>query len=116
MANLKIGEIVEIIPGMETDAAGIWNVPAGMLVLCKKEDGTFTYASMCDMEVIDYEPVDWSAFRREAAKDILCSLLSRVERFYTGVSDGTNRITNHADFVTMAIADADELIRQLKED
>lgn len=34
------GEIVEIIPNMEADAADVFNVPAGKCFLCKKEDGT----------------------------------------------------------------------------
>ena len=37
--QLEEGEIVTIVPGMETDAEGIWNVPAGKLFLCKKGDG-----------------------------------------------------------------------------
>ena len=58
----------------------------------------------------------WEKFRRDAAKDILCSLLGRVERIYTCVkSDGT-RVTDHRDFIRIAIEDADELIKQLRED
>ena len=104
LANLKIGDIVEIIPGMETDADGIWNVPAGKLVLCKKEDGTFTYASLLDMEIIDYS-VNWEIFRREAAKDLMplaaemCDYCGDLEKF-----------------VEKAIEIADELIKQLKEE
>ena len=56
-------------------------------------------------------------FRREAAKDILCAMLGRVERFYTGVSiDGKNKISHQKDFIKLAIEDADELIKQLKEE
>lgn len=102
MANLKIGDIVEIIPGMETDAEGIWNVPAGKLVLCKKEDNTFSYASLCDMEIVEYDTVDWEAFRREAAKDILCAMIH-----HQNSTDSTE--------VSIAIDIADELIKQLKE-
>lgn len=103
LANLNIGDIVEIIPGMETDAEGIWNVPAGKLVLCKKEDGTFTYASLLDMEIIDYHSIDWGAFRRETAKDILCAMIHH--------QNSTDPIE-----VSIAIDIADELIRQLKEE
>ena len=102
LANLKIGDIVEIVPGMETDAEGIWNVPAGKLVLCKKEDGTFTYASLLDMEIVDYNSVDWDVFRREAAKDVFCAIISTTN----GATPGD---------ITMAIEIADELIKQLKE-
>lgn len=103
LANLNIGDIVEIIPGMETDAEGIWNVPAGKLVLCKKEDGTYTYSSLCDMEIVDESPsVDWDAFRREAAKDILVALCTTMT---ISMEEG----------VSQAINIADELIKQLKE-
>ena len=65
LANLKLGEVVEIIPGMETDAEGIWNVPAGKLVLCKKGDGKYTYSSLLDMEIVDETPsVDWRRRQR----------------------------------------------------
>ena len=104
MANLKIGDIVEIVPGMETDAEGIWNVPAGKLVLCKKEDGTYTYASMLDMEIVDYSSVDWDAFRREAAKDLLCALVQgnpSYDRFFE---------------VHHAVIMVDELIKTLKKE
>ena len=46
---------------------------------------------------------DWDAFRRDAAKDILCAIIS------------TTVGANPKD-VTMAIDIADELIRQLKND
>ena len=114
--TLSKGEIVEIIPGMETDAEGIWNAPAGKLFLCRKEDNTFSYASPLDMEIIEYNTVDLDAFRREAAKDILCSLLSRVERIYTCVKSDGARVTDHRDFIRIAIEDADELIKQIKEE
>lgn len=110
MANLKIGDIVEIVPGMETDAEGIWNVPAGKLVLCKKEDGTHTYASMLDMEIVDYSSVDWDAFRREAAKGFMSAIITREAPQYNFAC------RNVADRVTEAIMWADELIKQLKED
>lgn len=102
LTNLNIGDIVEIIPGMETDAEGIWNVSAGKLVLCKKEDGTFTYASLLDMEIIDDNHVDWEAFRREAAKDIFCAMIHH--------KNSTCPIV-----ISVAIDTADELIKQLKE-
>ncbi len=103
LANLNIGDIVEIIPGMETDAESIWNVSAGKLVLCKKEDGTFTYASLLDMEIIDYNSIDWDIFRKEAAKDILVALC-------------TTLTVNMEEGVRQAINIADELIKQLKEE
>ena len=102
--RLTIGEIVEIVPGMETDSEGIWNAPAGKLFLCKKKDGTFAYSTPQDLQLLQEESndTDWSAFRREAAKDILCAIIS------------TTVGANPKD-VTMAIEIADELIKQLRE-
>lgn len=110
MANLKIGDVVEIVPGMETDAEGVWNVPAGKLILCKKEDGTFTYASLLDMEMVDGSPtVDWDEFRREAAKDILSAVLGG------GIANGATGFDPvKEELVLSSIRMADELIRQLK--
>lgn len=99
---LSVGDVVEIIPGMGTDAEGIWNVSAGKLVLCKKEDGRYCYASMCNMEIIEYFTVDWEKFRRETAKDILSALCSFQP-------------INYKEDVRQAINIADELIKQLKE-
>lgn len=110
LANLNIGDIVEIIPGMETDAEGIWNAPAGKLVLCKKEDGTFTYASLLDMEIIDCRSVDWDNFRIEAAKEMLANMLSCP----TTMNLGEKAIKTVGDYVSLAIGLADELIKQLK--
>lgn len=107
LANLKVGEVVEIIPGMETDAEGIWNVPAGKLVLCKKEDGTHTYASLLDMQIVDESPsVDWQTFRAEAAKDAMCAMIN---------SCSTDGIFPDPDEVSgMAVLYADNLIAKLK--
>lgn len=109
LANVKVGEIIEIIPGMETDAEGLWNVPAGKLVLCKKEDGTFTYASPLDMEIVkDVQSDNWDAFRREAAKDILAGISTNIQ-IYLNEKDKCKAAAHDA------IALADELVRQLKD-
>ena len=105
---LNVGDVVEIIPGMETDAEGIWNAPAGKLVLCKKEDGHCCYASMLDMEIIEYSSVDWGKFRREAAKDAMCAMIGM------GRDDGY-KYSPH-EVAHYAIVYADELIKQLKEE
>ena len=111
-SKLSEGEIVEIIPGMETDADGIWNAPAGKLFLCRKKDNTFTYASPLDMEIVECDTVDWSAFRREAAKDILPAMINwrRINEA------GANLLISKEEVVKLAIEYADELIKQLKEE
>ena len=53
--NLEIGEIIEIIPGMETDSEGILNIPGGKLFLCKKSDGTFAYEFPSNLQVVTEE-------------------------------------------------------------
>lgn len=52
--------------------------------------------------------VDWSAFRREAAKDILCALV--------GNKDYLKVIGRIEPETMLAIALADELIKQLKDE
>lgn len=120
LANLNMGDIVEIVPGMETDAEGIWNVPAGKLVLCKKEDGTFTYASLLDMEIIDYHSVDWADFRREAAKAAMQGILaSGADGWSLTLAEGYKPEEKHSypiGIARFAIACTDELIKQLKEE
>lgn len=105
--RLNVGDVVEIIPGMETDAEGIWNAPAGKLVLCKKEDGHCCYASMRDMEIIEYSTVDWEKFRRETAKDILAAIIS---------GDKIHCSLCCKEASNVAIQYADELIKQLKKE
>ena len=56
------------------------------------------------LEIIDdSDPVDWSSFRREVAKDILCAMIQ------AGVDDAWRNV------VPAAIEGADELIAKLKE-
>lgn len=54
------------------------------------------------------EAVDWEAFRREAAKDILAGLTTRME-LYIGKKDKCKVA------VLDAITLADELVKQLKD-
>ena len=77
--QLEEGEIITIVPGMETDAEGIWNAPAGKLFLCRKEDGTFAYTTPRDLQILPdaSDDVDWAAFRRETAKGILCAMVAK---------------------------------------
>lgn len=56
-------------------------------------------------ELIINEDVDWSAFRREAAKDITAAMISNPAR-YSGIS--------YEDIARQAVICANNLIRQLK--
>ena len=92
---------VEVIPYFpEGMFAGFTDVSG------KLQPGMVVYKSS-DLEFIETPPklkpeTDWSAFRREAAKDILCALLQNSYHKYTVVST--------------AMSMADELIKQLKEE
>ena len=111
--QFEINEIVEIVPGMETDAEGIWNCPAGKLVLCKKADGTFAYNSLLDMQVVDDDREQrsdnsqyWTLFRAEAAKSILNGILSN--------EGSTENYNLRKYYYKNAITMADEFIKFLK--
>lgn len=102
---LKTGEVVEVVPDMG----------CCYLEVARTLDQSRRIWKLDELD-IDYEY--WEAFRREAAKDILCALLGRVERFYTCVKEEGSKkgVSDHRDFVRIAIADADELIKQLREE
>ena len=65
--DLKVDEIVEIVPGMETDSEGIFNIPGGKLFLCKKSDGTFAYEFPSNLQIVAEDTVrpkvSFDAFR-----------------------------------------------------
>lgn len=87
-----------------------------------KEWGTATYIEegilrqknlSGEWEIIDEsESVDWSAFRREAAKDILPAMINwrRVNEA------GANIIISKEEAAKLAIKYADELIKLLKQE
>ena len=104
--TLKEGDVVDIVPGMETDAEGIWNAPAGKLFLCKKSDGTLVYTQPSNLKIIyDYEDErKWLEFREETAKSALCAILSNPAT----INNSYESVCN------LAINFADELVKQLK--
>ena len=74
---------------------------ANILRFCTPRDG--------EWEIIDESaPIDWDAFRREAAKDILCALV--------GNKDYLKVIGRIEPETMLAIRFTDELIKQLKEE
>ena len=64
-----------------------------------------------ELDIISEEP-DWSAFRREAAKDILPAMINwrRINEA------GANLLISKGEVVKLAIEYADELIKQLRDD
>ena len=71
---VKNGDVVEIIKGMEADAADVLNAPIGMCYLCKcpNEEETMLYIPATSLKLIgDGDSVDWEQRRYEIAKTIL---------------------------------------------
>lgn len=77
-SSLKEGEIVEIIPNKEADAADVFNVPAGKCFLCKKEDGTLKYIIATNLQLLSSEddPDYWTRLEHKAAIAAMQALLS----------------------------------------
>lgn len=67
----------------------------------------YTYAP----EELEFQEIDWDAFRRDAAKDILCAVLAG------GIANGAKGFgPQKEELVNASIGVADELIKQLQED
>lgn len=69
------------------------------------------YAVFRADDLIIDEPVDWSSFRREAAKEILAGMLSAPAL----ISIGGKRLGTLPDFAKAAVKLADELIKRLRD-
>ena len=122
-SNQRIIDTYCVEPGTEVElidtkpfVSSYYNTPELPHYLCKLPDGTMKVIIATDLViqepkledwpqgVLFYEESMWTKFRREAAKDILCAL----------VSDGRTYV--NAESVKNSIALADELIKQLKEE
>lgn len=75
------GEIVEIIPNMEADAADVFNVPAGKCFLCKKEDGTLKYIIATNLQLLspEHDPDYWTRLEHQAGIAAMQGMLSNPE-------------------------------------
>jgi len=103
----------------------IGNSPMLAWYLCETEDDRRFYIEATNLQEIKpsiddwmikpgkifFESVDWSSFRREAAKEILAGMLSNPEK----ISIRGERLATIEGFVNAAIEITDELIRQIKE-
>ena len=63
-----------------------------------------------DALVVTGAPIDWQAFRREAAKDAMCAILSNSKMVDERSWDYVISVVKNA------VGYADELIKQLQED
>lgn len=122
-SNQWIIDTYGVEPGTEVElvdtkpfVSSYYNTPELPHYLCKLPNGAMKVIIATDLiiqepkledmpqGVLYYEESEWAKFRREAAKDILCAL----------ISDG--RTSVNAESVKNSIALADELIKQLKEE
>ncbi len=77
-------------------------------VATEAEEGEVGKRVYLEDSLIIKEAVDWEAFRREAAKEILAGIATRIE-IYIGKKDKCKVAARDA------IALADELVKQLKD-
>lgn len=122
--NQWIIDTYGVEPGTEVElvdtkpfVSSYYNTPELPHYLCKLPNGTMKVIIATDLviqeqklddcqhDVLCYEESEWKEFRREAARDILCTLIS--------ISD--DRTSVNVRLVKSSIAVADELIKQLKE-
>ena len=77
------GEIVEIIPNMEADAADVFNVPAGKCFLCKKEDGTLKYIIATNLQLLssDDNPDYWTRLEHQYAGMAMQGMLANANHY-----------------------------------
>lgn len=117
--NFKKGDIVEIVPGMETDSEGIWNIPGGRLFLCRTKDGHQAYMFPSCLQVLTGEVDDSvSEFRKEAALRFASAILANPMwyKHFEGRDDGAKFGNAYfkKNVIGNAISYADELIEELR--
>ena len=104
------GEIVEILPNMEADAADVFNIPAGKCYLCKKEDGSLKYIIATNLELLqeeNTEPDYWENLKHQYAGMAMQGMIRTV---------GHNRMYSPEKIAIYAEACAHALIQKLKEE
>lgn len=107
--DFEVGEVVEIINGMEADTADIWNAPIGKAWLCKKQDGTFRYNIPQNLQIIEAEEEKWQALRNQAA---IAAMQGALANCYL------HSVSNHTPYSSIAkesVLYADALIEELKK-
>ena len=103
--DFEVGEVVEIMKGMETDTADIWNAPIGKAWLCKKQDGTFRYNIPLNLQIIEAEEEHWQDVRERAA----IAAMQGVMNFFGSIDYNIDTIAR------LAVEQADALIEELKK-
>lgn len=99
--NNKTGEIVTNFTWSGEWGTASYINSEGLLCISNTNDGEWTM-----IEESDDNTFDWETFRRETAKSVMCSLITR-DKYFENHSD--------EDIARLSIASSDELIRQLKK-
>ena len=109
------GEIVEIIPNMEADAADVFNVPAGKCFLCKKEDGALKYIIATNLQLLASEdnPDYWTRLEHQYAGMAMRGICANYTEF-TKDNDGT--LSNTEMIVENARLIAHALVEKYKKE
>ena len=105
--DIPVGTILEVIPGMNVDSEGIFNIPGGMCYLCKKQDGGLKYILAQNVEIVDASNIDWEHVRIQAAIAALQGLASNPHDKYVDASMET--------LAQWSIGASDALIEELKK-
>lgn len=102
--DIPVDTILEVVPGMEVDAEGIFNVPEGMCYLCKTPAGRLEYVLAKNTEIVDASSVDWEQVRIQAA-------IASMQGLFASKDIDIYR----DDVVKAAVIYADTLIEELKK-
>lgn len=105
--NIPIGSVLDVIPGMQADAADIYNTPVGMCYLCKDENGTLEYIPATFVEIVDASNTDWQQVRINAAISIIQGFVANPNKYICA---------SREDLVDMSIKTADCLVKKLQEE
>lgn len=102
-ADIAVDTVLDVIPGMEVDAEGVFNIPAGMCYLCKTPSGKLRYVLATNVEIVDASTIDWEQVRIQAA-------IAAMQ----GVFASKDIDLYRDDVVKIAVIYADSLIEELK--
>ena len=98
---------------MEVDVQPFYD-ETGYFAGFKNDYEYYRAADLVFPDTPDWDKTDWSSFRREAAKDILCSVVANPGRI--GHVEYGRKDYRQSEYVRFAIDCADELIKQLKQE
>lgn len=106
-SSFEEGEIVEIIPNMEADAADVFNVPAGKCFLCKKEDDTLKYIIATNLQLLASEddPDYWTRLEHQYAGMAMQGILSNANHALWDRENNAEGIAKSASAIAHALVE-----------